>query len=97
MLGDAAAIEAVCDGAGATTPPAARGAGSGDGGEGRATLCWATRRSAALTRRLLPLAALITPNLPEAEALAGMTHRDVADDADVAAARCWRWACRRCC
>jgi hydroxymethylpyrimidine/phosphomethylpyrimidine kinase len=31
-----------------------------------------------LKRRLLPMARLITPNLPEAEALAGMTIRDVA-------------------
>jgi hydroxymethylpyrimidine/phosphomethylpyrimidine kinase len=31
-----------------------------------------------LKRRLLPMASLITPNLPEAEALAGMTIRDVA-------------------
>ena len=33
---------------------------------------------AMLKRRLLPLACLITPNLPEAEALAGMTISDVA-------------------
>ncbi|HUD60057.1 MAG TPA: bifunctional hydroxymethylpyrimidine kinase/phosphomethylpyrimidine kinase [Acetobacteraceae bacterium] len=33
---------------------------------------------AMLRRRLLPLACLITPNLPEAEALAGMTIADVA-------------------
>jgi len=32
---------------------------------------------AALTRRLLPLAALITPNLPEAEVLAGMPIHDL--------------------
>jgi hydroxymethylpyrimidine/phosphomethylpyrimidine kinase len=34
---------------------------------------------ATLRRRLLPLAAVITPNLPEAEALAGMTITSVAD------------------
>jgi hydroxymethylpyrimidine/phosphomethylpyrimidine kinase len=33
----------------------------------------------ALRRRLLPMAAVITPNLPEAEALAGMTIASVAD------------------
>jgi hydroxymethylpyrimidine/phosphomethylpyrimidine kinase len=32
-----------------------------------------------LKRRLLPLATLITPNLPEAEVLSGMTIRDEAD------------------
>jgi hydroxymethylpyrimidine/phosphomethylpyrimidine kinase len=32
----------------------------------------------ALTRRLLPLAAVLTPNLPEAEALAGVEVRDEA-------------------
>jgi hydroxymethylpyrimidine/phosphomethylpyrimidine kinase len=33
----------------------------------------------ALRRRLLPMAAVITPNLPEAEALSGMTIASVAD------------------
>src|ERR1700722_3938227 len=40
----------------------------------------------ALRRRLLPLAAVITPNLPEAEALAGMTITSVADMRVAAAA-----------
>jgi len=39
-----------------------------------------------LKRRLLPMARLITPNLPEAEALAGMTIRDVAAMRHAAAA-----------
>ncbi len=34
---------------------------------------------AALTSALLPLAAVVTPNIPEAEAIAGMTIRSVAD------------------
>jgi len=41
---------------------------------------------AMLRRRLLPLACLITPNLPEAEALAGMTIADVAAMHDAARA-----------
>jgi hydroxymethylpyrimidine/phosphomethylpyrimidine kinase len=41
---------------------------------------------AALTQRLLPAAALITPNLPEAEALTGLTIRSVADMARAAEA-----------
>src|SRR3984957_3658771 len=40
----------------------------------------------ALRRRLLPLAAVITPTLPEAEALAGMTIASVADMRVAAAA-----------
>ncbi len=39
-----------------------------------------------LKRRLLPMASVITPNLPEAEALAGMTIRDVAAMRHAAAA-----------
>ncbi len=36
----------------------------------------------AMRRQLLPRAAVITPNLPEAEALSGMTHRDRGGHAD---------------
>jgi hydroxymethylpyrimidine/phosphomethylpyrimidine kinase len=39
-----------------------------------------------LKRRLLPLASLITPNIPEAEALAGMTIKDAAEMHHAAAA-----------
>jgi hydroxymethylpyrimidine/phosphomethylpyrimidine kinase len=38
----------------------------------------------ALTRELLPLAAIVTPNLPEAEVLAGMKVRTVADQREAA-------------
>ncbi len=41
---------------------------------------------ATLTQRLLPVAALITPNLPEAEALTGLRIRSVADMAIAAEA-----------
>ena len=40
----------------------------------------------ALRERLLPLASLVTPNIPEAEALTGMTIKGVEDMASVAAA-----------
>ena len=49
-----------------------------------------------LKRRLLPLATIITPNLPEAEVLPGRPIPDVA--AMPAAARpCWRSASAPCC
>lgn len=41
---------------------------------------------AALKARLLPIAAVVTPNIPEAEAIAGMTIRTVADMRDAARA-----------
>ncbi len=40
----------------------------------------------AMRRRLLPMAAVVTPNLPEAEALAGVTIRNAADMRAAAAA-----------
>lgn len=40
---------------------------------------------AAMKRRLVPLAVLITPNLPEAEALAGLAIGDAVEDAEHAA------------
>jgi hydroxymethylpyrimidine/phosphomethylpyrimidine kinase len=42
------------------------------------------RALAALTRELLPLAALVTPNLPEAEVLAGIRVRTVEDQREAA-------------
>ena len=47
-----------------------------------------------LVRRLIPMASLITPNLPEAEALAGMAIPDLDDDASCCgyAAIAWRSA-----
>jgi hydroxymethylpyrimidine/phosphomethylpyrimidine kinase len=39
----------------------------------------ATEAVATMRRRLLPMAAVITPNLPEAEALSGMAIQSVAD------------------
>ena len=45
----------------------------------------------ALRDQLLPLAAVVTPNLPEAEALTGMTIRGRSDMVEAGAA-CWRWA-----
>jgi hydroxymethylpyrimidine/phosphomethylpyrimidine kinase len=42
----------------------------------------------ALVRRLLPLAAVITPNVPEAEALTGLRISNVADLHRAAAASC---------
>ena len=76
MLADAATIAAVCDALARHAPGVPLVRRSGDGGE---------RRSAAagpsavgpLMRRLLPLASVITPNLPEAEVLAGMPIADI--------------------
>ena len=42
------------------------------------------RALAALTRELLPLAALVTPNLPEAEVLAGIPVRTLEDQREAA-------------
>jgi hydroxymethylpyrimidine/phosphomethylpyrimidine kinase len=47
----------------------------------------------ALKRRLLPLAFLVTPNIPEAEALAGMQVRSE-DDMRLAADRILEYGCR---
>ena len=72
MLGDAATIEAVCDALAASAPgvpivldPVMMAKG------GHALL--ATEAVDVLRRRLLPMAAVTTPNLPEAEALSGRT------------------------
>ena len=83
MLGDAATVAAVCD-----ALAAARGvplvADPVMVAKGGARLL-AADAVEALKRRLLPLAAVLTPNLPEAEVLCGTTIRDA--DEMAAAAR----------
>ncbi|MGH7043655.1 MAG: bifunctional hydroxymethylpyrimidine kinase/phosphomethylpyrimidine kinase [Acetobacteraceae bacterium] len=77
MLGEPAVVEAVCDALAAAPPdvplvvdPVLRAsAGQRLLAEGALTI---------LKRRLLPRAALLTPNLPEAEVLAGMAIPDLA-------------------
>jgi len=78
MFGDSAVIEAVCDALADFAPrvplvldPVMVAKG------GHALL--AADSVATLRRRLLPRAAVITPNLPEAEALSGMAITSVAD------------------
>jgi hydroxymethylpyrimidine/phosphomethylpyrimidine kinase len=85
MLGDIATIETVCDALAADAPnvpvvldPVMVAKG------GQALL--AVQAVDCLRRRLLPMAAVITPNLPEAEALTGLTIRTVADMRVAAAA-----------
>lgn len=46
-----------------------------------------------LTSQLLPLAALVTPNIPEAEILTGMTIRSEADMVTAARIISQRWGC----
>ncbi len=83
MLGDAATIEAVCD----ALARGARGvplvADPVMVAKGGARLL-AADAVEALKRRLLPLAAILTPNLPEAEVLCGCAIRD-ADEMEEAA------------
>ncbi len=50
-----------------------------------------------LRRRLLPLAAVITPNLPEAEALTGLAIGTEAEMRVAVGGAAWRWARRPCC
>jgi hydroxymethylpyrimidine/phosphomethylpyrimidine kinase len=85
MLGDAATVEAVCDalarhadGVPVVVDPVITAT------TGARLLT--SDALAALKRRLLPMAALITPNVPEAEALAGMSISDVAAMHQAAAA-----------
>ena len=75
MLGDAATIEAVCDVLEAKARGIALVVDPVMAAKGGATLL-AGAAVQHLRRRLLPLAALITPNVPEAEALSGMTIAD---------------------
>jgi hydroxymethylpyrimidine/phosphomethylpyrimidine kinase len=78
MLGDSGVIDTVCDALADFAPrvplvldPVMVAKG------GHALL--ATEAVATLRRRLLPLATVITPNLPEAEALSGVTIVSVGD------------------
>jgi hydroxymethylpyrimidine/phosphomethylpyrimidine kinase len=85
MLGDAATIEAVCDALADFAPgvpvvldPVMVAKG------GQALL--AAEAVDSLRRRMLPMSAVITPNLPEAEALTGLSIRSEADMRAAAAA-----------
>jgi hydroxymethylpyrimidine/phosphomethylpyrimidine kinase len=78
MLHDSATIEAVCEEIAARAPGLPLVADPVMVAKGGARLL-ALDAIETLKRRLLPLAALITPNLPEAEALAGMDIRTEAD------------------
>jgi hydroxymethylpyrimidine/phosphomethylpyrimidine kinase len=71
MLGDAATIEAVCDALAALAPDVPAVIDPVMVAKGGARLL-AEDALAVMKRRLLPRAALITPNLPEAEALTGL-------------------------
>jgi hydroxymethylpyrimidine/phosphomethylpyrimidine kinase len=77
MLHDAATIEAVCGEIEARAPGAPLVADPVMVAKGGHRLL-EPEAVEALTRRLLPLAAVLTPNLPEAEALAGIEVRDEA-------------------
>jgi hydroxymethylpyrimidine/phosphomethylpyrimidine kinase len=77
MLGDAAAIERVCDTLAARAPGIPLVVDPVMTAKGGARLLPADAM-AVLKRRLLPMAAVLTPNLPEAEALAGMAIPDLA-------------------
>ena len=76
MLGDAAVMTAVCDALAAAAPvplvvdPVLRATAG--------PRLLAEPALAVLIRRLLPMATLLTPNLPEAEALTGMEIPDLA-------------------
>ena len=80
MLGDAALIEAVCDALGAGMPVVVDPVMVATSG---ARLLDPAAVDT-LRRRLLPLAAVLTPNVPEAEVLAGMTIAGEADMAEAA-------------
>ena len=78
MLGDSATIDVVCDAVArhaAGVPMVVDPVMVAKGGHS----LLAAEAVATLRRRLLPMASVITPNLPEAEALAGMTIRTVSD------------------
>jgi hydroxymethylpyrimidine/phosphomethylpyrimidine kinase len=77
MLGDAGAVDAVCD-ALAAWPPLPLVVDPVMQAKGGAVLLGESAVSV-LKRRLVPLAALLTPNLPEAEALTGMVIADLRD------------------
>lgn len=74
MLGDAAAVEAIADAlCGYPAPLVLDPVIAAKGG----ARLLAEQGVAVLKRRLVPLAAVITPNLPEAEVLAGMAIPDL--------------------
>ncbi len=75
MLGDAAAIGAVCDVIEGMAPRVPLVVDPVMIAKGGASLL-AKEAIATLTQRLLPLASLLTPNLPEAETLTGLTIAD---------------------
>jgi hydroxymethylpyrimidine/phosphomethylpyrimidine kinase len=85
MLGDSATIETVCDALADFAPSAPLVLDPVMVAKGGHNLL-AQDAVATLRQRLLPQAAVITPNLPEAEALSGMTIRSVADMRVAAAA-----------
>jgi hydroxymethylpyrimidine/phosphomethylpyrimidine kinase len=72
MLGDAQTIEAVCDALAAYAPGVPVVLDPVMVAKGGHALLESTA-VAVLRRRLLPMAAIITPNLPEAEALTGLS------------------------
>ena len=78
MLANAAIVEAV---AAAIAEPrsAACRRRSGDGRQGRRPPARATTRSRRMRLELLPLAHVVTPNIPEAEVLAGMSIASLDD------------------
>ncbi len=77
MLGDAVAIELVCDTLAVRAPGVPVVVDPVMIAKGGARLL-AAEAITVLKRRLLPMAAVLTPNLPEAEALAGMAIPDLA-------------------
>jgi hydroxymethylpyrimidine/phosphomethylpyrimidine kinase len=85
MLADSATIGAVCDALEAHAPGVPLVADPVMMAKGGHALL-APEAVETLRRRLLPIAAVITPNLPEAEALSGMRIRTVAEMAQAAEA-----------
>ncbi|WP_237214813.1 bifunctional hydroxymethylpyrimidine kinase/phosphomethylpyrimidine kinase [Falsiroseomonas oryziterrae] len=77
MLADSATIEAVCDALGAHAPGVPVVADPVMVAKGGHPLL-APEAVATLRARLLPVARIITPNIPEAEALSGVAIADVA-------------------
>ncbi len=78
MLADSATIEAVCDALAEHAPGIPLVADPVMVAKGGHPLL-APEAVATLRARLLPMAAVITPNIPEAEALSGLAIADVAD------------------
>ncbi len=78
MLGDSPTIETVCEALAHYAPGVPLVLDPVMVAKGGHHLL-ATEAVATMRRRLLPMATMLTPNLPEAEALAGMTIASVAD------------------